>query len=855
MSRRAPGTNSAGSPGSTRSTSRTSSSTLPAYSPTRPSTRTVSPTSKRCSSTRHAVPHARAHAPALVGELEIEEWASVSPRAPLLARHREGRVHERARRELAHERATGHCGEYTAAARAVRPPRPRRHPGYPPRVSGPVPERVEIRPFHALHYAADRVRLADVVSPPYDVIDEDLRAPPARAQPVQRRAPDPPGAGRGARGRATRSRPGAARSVVVREPRPCMYWLEQHARGPDGVRRRRAGLIAALRLEPYAPGRVRRHERTLDGAQGRPPGRAARRARQPLADLHGLRRPVAAHQRDLRADRRRARADLRDDRRGGHLAPALARLRGRAAARRDRGRRQPAAHDHRRPPPLRDGARLPRRAARGRRRSARAAGLRLRARLPREPPRPRARAVPDAPRRQRPRAPSCGSACPSCWPSAGSSRRSPTSTALERRIVAPPRGVRTFGLVRGDGAPPLHARLRGEAPAPRSTSSPSARSCCATCSASTPRPSRRPIASPTASAPTTPAALVAAAPPRTAVALLVPAPTVADVEAVADAERDDAARSRRSSSRRSSTAWSSTSSTRSTRDRRALARGLPRDARRRRRGGGGRAARAPGRRARARRRRRSRRSPSTRPPRTPRFAVLERPRRAAARASRSSPRRSASAASAAAAAGASSSTRSTAASTRSAACRCTRSRSRSPTGPTMADVALGYVYDLGNGEEWIARRGGGATVDGVPLGSVAAARAAAARRARGDAARAPRAGRRRAPGRGRARARARLARARALPPRRRPRRRRREPAAERRALDRHRGRAAAGARGRRGGRPAGRRRARSAPRRSTSSGARASSRRATTRCVARVAALLGIGPAAGSAPIRASMPS
>jgi myo-inositol-1(or 4)-monophosphatase len=37
-------------------------------------------------------------------------------------------------------------------------------------------------------------------------------------------------------------------------------------------------------------------------------------------------------------------------------------------------------------------------------------------------------------------------------------------------------------------------------------------------------------------------------------------------------------------------------------------------------------------------------------------------------------------------------------------------------GRSMADVALGYVYDLGNGEEWIARRGGGATVDGVPLG-------------------------------------------------------------------------------------------------------------------------------------------
>ena len=38
-------------------------------------------------------------------------------------------------------------------------------------------------------------------------------------------------------------------------------------------------------------------------------------------------------------------------------------------------------------------------------------------------------------------------------------------------------------------------------------------------------------------------------------------------------------------------------------------------------------------------------------------------------------------------------------------------------GPAMSDVVLGYVFDLGNGEEWIARRGGGATVNGVALGS------------------------------------------------------------------------------------------------------------------------------------------
>jgi len=38
-------------------------------------------------------------------------------------------------------------------------------------------------------------------------------------------------------------------------------------------------------------------------------------------------------------------------------------------------------------------------------------------------------------------------------------------------------------------------------------------------------------------------------------------------------------------------------------------------------------------------------------------------------------------------------------------------------GRTMGDVAFGYVYDFGSGEEWTAERGGGAYLDGVPLGA------------------------------------------------------------------------------------------------------------------------------------------
>ena len=109
----------------------------------------------------------------------------------------------------------------------------------------------------------------------------------------------------------------------------------------------------------------------------------------------------------------------------------------------------------------------------------------------------------------------------------------PDVAALERRIVRP-RGVRSFGLVRGDGEPPLHARLRGEPDGARRRRGRDA------------RPGRHARARrrggrdhrshrlPPGCADDA-AALVAAAPPRTAVALLVPAPSVADVEAVADA--------------------------------------------------------------------------------------------------------------------------------------------------------------------------------------------------------------------------------------------------------------------------------------------------------------------------------
>jgi len=39
-------------------------------------------------------------------------------------------------------------------------------------------------------------------------------------------------------------------------------------------------------------------------------------------------------------------------------------------------------------------------------------------------------------------------------------------------------------------------------------------------------------------------------------------------------------------------------------------------------------------------------------------------------------------------------------------------------GATMDDVLFGYVYDFGSGEEWTAERGGGARLNGEPLGDI-----------------------------------------------------------------------------------------------------------------------------------------
>jgi len=117
-----------------------------------------------------------------------------------------------------------------------------------------------IRPFRALRY--DLPDLAPVVAPPYDVLSGEQRAEYLARSPynvVHLTLPD--SEEQAARDLAAWQDAG----VLVRDDEPAYWWLEQDYVGPDGVARRRHGLVASLRAEPYEARVVLPHERTHAG--------------------------------------------------------------------------------------------------------------------------------------------------------------------------------------------------------------------------------------------------------------------------------------------------------------------------------------------------------------------------------------------------------------------------------------------------------------------------------------------------------------------------------------------------------------------------------------------------------------
>ncbi len=126
----------------------------------------------------------------------------------------------------------------------------------------------EVLPLQAVHYDLGTVgALADVVAPPYDVIDEAQRAELAGRSPynvVELDLPRDPDGGDPYGHAAELLGQWTDEGVLTRDAEPTIWALEQDYSAPDGSRLTRRGFLARVKLAPYGEG-IRPHERTQPG--------------------------------------------------------------------------------------------------------------------------------------------------------------------------------------------------------------------------------------------------------------------------------------------------------------------------------------------------------------------------------------------------------------------------------------------------------------------------------------------------------------------------------------------------------------------------------------------------------------
>jgi uncharacterized protein (DUF1015 family) len=143
--------------------------------------------------------------------------------------------------------------------------------------SDPQPARsssLALAPFRAVRYDPDRVSgLADVTSPPYDVIGPGVVERLLAAEPHNVVRLILPGAGSGQPPRgpaasalaAAELRDWLGAGVLGQDPRPALYAYEQSLPGGDGWEVVQRGLIGALRLVPPGSPSVLPHEDVMPG--------------------------------------------------------------------------------------------------------------------------------------------------------------------------------------------------------------------------------------------------------------------------------------------------------------------------------------------------------------------------------------------------------------------------------------------------------------------------------------------------------------------------------------------------------------------------------------------------------------
>ena len=121
----------------------------------------------------------------------------------------------------------------------------------------------DVRPFQALTFdPAVAGPLAQLVAPPYDVIDAEARAGYLARSPhniVNLTLPEDE------RDSGPLLASWRDEGVLRRDAEPALWWLEQSFVGPDGVARTREGFLASIKVEPYENKIVLPHERTHAG--------------------------------------------------------------------------------------------------------------------------------------------------------------------------------------------------------------------------------------------------------------------------------------------------------------------------------------------------------------------------------------------------------------------------------------------------------------------------------------------------------------------------------------------------------------------------------------------------------------
>ncbi len=126
-----------------------------------------------------------------------------------------------------------------------------------------------IQPFRALHYDLRAVGSLDAVAaPPYDVIDDALRAELAARSPFNVVEIDLPRADGGEDPylhAQTTFEAWRQQGILAQEREPALWPATQRFTAPDGTPGVRSGFFCRVRVEDYGPGRIRPHERTQPG--------------------------------------------------------------------------------------------------------------------------------------------------------------------------------------------------------------------------------------------------------------------------------------------------------------------------------------------------------------------------------------------------------------------------------------------------------------------------------------------------------------------------------------------------------------------------------------------------------------